>query len=374
MSMINTSAKTPLYQELYQKLREKIVSGEYPVGFKIPSEKQIAEENGVSRITSKHALDQLVREGYIKRYPGKGSFVQSQTGTLVAAPQTAAEPASNPRLIGVIMEALSTDFGVDILMGVEQQCALSGYSVVVKFSYGSENREIDCVQELLDAGVSGILLMCVYSEVYSPTVMQLSLDGFPMLFMDRALRGLPIPYVGTNHLEAAKQLTNELIARGHSQLALVINENSHTTSSAEDRTLGYVESCLDHNLLCANKRLLIGREGVIPPGPQEQQAAIDRIHSFIQENPDTKAFLAITCGIASAILQALDPKTAHEYIVAAFDGPTRQTDQSCKLLYVQQDQKQMGRTACAQLIEKINGRDVPHTTYVPYRIITNEAG
>lgn len=366
--MYNSPSKTPLYMDLYLKLREKIESGEFPVGYKLDSEKQIAEENGVSRITSKHALDQLVSEGYIKRFPGKGSFVQSRTG----APQSEftsvhSENGHASRLIGVIMEDVSPDFGGRILMGIERQCAEAGYSLVLKFSYGDENREIACVEELLAAGVCGILVMCVYSEVYSPTIMKLSLEGFPMVFMDRSLRGLPVPFVGTNHLAAAKDLTCELIARGHSHLALAMDENSRTTSSIEDRILGYVEACLNHNLLCANNHLSLMREDAGRPDPQKRAINIRRIREFLRDNPRTKGILAMTANIADTLMQAIEGDS--EYTIASFDGPRSLHDAPCAFFYVEQDQDQMGRTACRQLIEKLHKREVPHQTYVPYKLI-----
>ena len=55
MSTSDSPVKTPLYLDLYRKLRVKIESGEYAVGSKIPSEQEITEEYGVNRITRNSA-------------------------------------------------------------------------------------------------------------------------------------------------------------------------------------------------------------------------------------------------------------------------------------------------------------------------------
>jgi len=60
------------------ELREKIISGEWVRGGQIPTEVDLAKTMGVSLITVRQALSQLVQEGYIRRLRGKGSFV-SQT-------------------------------------------------------------------------------------------------------------------------------------------------------------------------------------------------------------------------------------------------------------------------------------------------------
>lgn len=367
MSILNSDSKNPLYLDLYLKLLGKIESGEYPVGFKLPSEKLIAEENGVSRITSKHALDRLASEGYIQRFPGKGSFILSQPAPGASSQQTA--PVKSSRLIGVVMENLQSDFGIDILLGIERQCTEAGYSLLLKFSYGDENREKSCIEELLAAGASGILLMCVYSEVYSATVMKLSLEGFPMVFVDRSLNGLPIPYVGTNHREAAIHLTNELIARNHRNIALVMAEDSHTTSSAEERVQGYVQSCLNHNLLCANKRLLLLHEDMQHPQEEIRLANVRRIREYMRENPETTAILSLSAEITSIVLHALGQSDTAHYTIASFDGPRDIMNNPYELLCVAQGQKSIGSIACAQLLDKISGKDVPMITHVPYRLV-----
>jgi len=55
--------------------QERIFSGEWAPGSQIPGEVELARELGVSVITVRQALGQLVREGYIRRERAKGSFV-----------------------------------------------------------------------------------------------------------------------------------------------------------------------------------------------------------------------------------------------------------------------------------------------------------
>lgn len=66
---------TPLYHQVYLYLKEKIHHGDIPHGEKMPTEHQLSEAFGVSRITAKRAMDELAAEGYIVRQRGKGSHV-----------------------------------------------------------------------------------------------------------------------------------------------------------------------------------------------------------------------------------------------------------------------------------------------------------
>ncbi len=75
--MIVHDAKTPLYMQVKDSLEKRIVSGVYPKGSKIPSEKMLCEEFGVSRITVRQALDLLESVGLTTPVHGKGTFVNT---------------------------------------------------------------------------------------------------------------------------------------------------------------------------------------------------------------------------------------------------------------------------------------------------------
>lgn len=65
----------PLYGVVKDYVRGKIVGGEWPPNFRVPSENEIVVQLGVSRMTANRALRELFAEGLITRVPGVGSFV-----------------------------------------------------------------------------------------------------------------------------------------------------------------------------------------------------------------------------------------------------------------------------------------------------------
>jgi GntR family transcriptional regulator len=75
--MLNENAPMALYHQLREVLLNKIKSNEWPVNSQIPSERELCETFGVSRITVRKALSELEREGYLYRKQGKGTFVTS---------------------------------------------------------------------------------------------------------------------------------------------------------------------------------------------------------------------------------------------------------------------------------------------------------
>lgn len=73
--MLNPLSPIPLYHQLANIIQEKIRSGEYPAGGRIPSENKLAERYGIGRPTARQATDLLVRKRMLMRKRGSGTFV-----------------------------------------------------------------------------------------------------------------------------------------------------------------------------------------------------------------------------------------------------------------------------------------------------------
>lgn len=91
---MTTNKKLPKYRQIVDYMKEKIENGEWPIGSKIPSQRQLAKLFHVNRSTVITALDELMADGLIQGKIGAGTIVTNNTWSLLA---------TNPRLIGVNM-------------------------------------------------------------------------------------------------------------------------------------------------------------------------------------------------------------------------------------------------------------------------------
>jgi GntR family transcriptional regulator len=73
--MIDKHSSVPLYQQIQNRLIDRISGGEFPPGTQIPSEIELSEQLNVSRMTARKALDVLVSKGILYRRRGKGTYV-----------------------------------------------------------------------------------------------------------------------------------------------------------------------------------------------------------------------------------------------------------------------------------------------------------
>ncbi|MGB1158981.1 MAG: UTRA domain-containing protein [Porticoccaceae bacterium] len=78
MSSKEQSRPLPRFALIKQFLRDKVESGDWPPGTRIPPEQALCDTFSVSRMTARRAVKELADEGFFDRTPGLGSFVKDQ--------------------------------------------------------------------------------------------------------------------------------------------------------------------------------------------------------------------------------------------------------------------------------------------------------
>lgn len=88
--IIQRHGQKTAYLQLYEQLRQDIVTGVYPYGSRLPSKRLIAEESSVSVITVEHAYAILCDEGYTEARQRSGYYVCYRRGDFMSYPQSSA--------------------------------------------------------------------------------------------------------------------------------------------------------------------------------------------------------------------------------------------------------------------------------------------
>jgi GntR family transcriptional regulator len=81
---IDSRSKLPLYDQIERNLRDLIVNGQLQPGQMVPPEWDLSELYGVSRLTVRRALEDLVRQNWLERKHGVGTFVRQPTIASIA--------------------------------------------------------------------------------------------------------------------------------------------------------------------------------------------------------------------------------------------------------------------------------------------------
>ena len=77
---LNPKLNTPLYEQIYQYIRDDISCKRMACGEKLPSTRALAKHLSISRSTVDLAYEQLLSEGYIESVPCKGFYVADLDG------------------------------------------------------------------------------------------------------------------------------------------------------------------------------------------------------------------------------------------------------------------------------------------------------
>ena len=85
--IISNSSNIPLYEQVKEQIKNKIVSNELKTGELLPSIRSLAKDLRISVITTKNAYEELEREGYVKTIPGKGTYVANKNKELIKEEQ-----------------------------------------------------------------------------------------------------------------------------------------------------------------------------------------------------------------------------------------------------------------------------------------------
>jgi DNA-binding LacI/PurR family transcriptional regulator len=234
---IDPNDPLPRYYQLYSALLDRILSGEFPPGALMPTERELGEQYEVSRITVIKALDLLELEGHVERQQGRGTFAAQRQEKA-----TSASRATRPPMVAFIMPPSSRisyyrDYVAHVLQGALRTLAQEHYPVMVVTASGAD-QEREALSTALAYGAEGILVYSSRSRGNTELYAELTGRGFPLVQLDRYIPNLAADRVVFNDHRAGFELTSELIRQGHRRVAFVPSWEQ-TASSVRDRFAGY---------------------------------------------------------------------------------------------------------------------------------------
>ncbi|NLN29356.1 MAG: GntR family transcriptional regulator [Firmicutes bacterium] len=328
----------PLYEQIKESILAKIRSGELQPGERVPSENELAREAGVSRITTKQALNELAREGWVRRIRGKGTFV--------AKPLPPSAGHQGP-VIGIVVPHLDDSYATRIVLGVESTLAEAGYHLVFR-SGGTGAEETRSIRELIEGGVRGIIVWPTPGEYLNEELLHQHLKGFPIVLVDRFLRGLICDCAQSDNLRGGFTATRHLIQLGHRAIAYVAQNFEHITS-VEERYLGYQVALREARIAHREEWLWLVPMDDDWPG---------WLRGKLEACPEVTAVCCENDHVAIAFVRAarsIGVKIPEHISVVGFDDIELPSDLNLPLTTVRQDAIGLGRTAARLLLERLTG-------------------
>ncbi|MDP4097142.1 GntR family transcriptional regulator [Paenibacillus sp. P96] len=357
-----------LYEQVYQALKQDIVSGKYKVGDRVPSEKELSEGFRVSRITSKKALEKLVKDGTVYRQRGKGTFVSGNQ----KAHRTIQDRERKP-LFGLIVTEFDDTYGAKLISSIEE-AADGKCFVILKRSLGQPAKEEKMIKELLEFGVDGLLIYPAEADHYSSEILKMVVNRFPFVLIDRVFKGVAATSVSTDNTAAAKMGTEYLLGLGHEHIG-ILSPRAIGITTVEDRLDGIVQAYAERNVIVNRQLWLTAIESTQPSSGATIDQDIDEIQRHLIRNPHITALFALEYNIALLAKRAaeqLGMRVPEDLSILCFDGPERSL-QSWNFTRILQDEKALGELAIRRLLEMMEGEFTYRQDCLPATLVAGSS-
>ncbi len=109
----------PIFQQIYDKIVLSIINGTYPMGSKLPSVRELAEQAGVNPNTMQRAMANLENEGLALTNRTSGRIVTTDEKKIAKVKMRYAQNAAREFMQEMELLGLSKDEALDILKEVE---------------------------------------------------------------------------------------------------------------------------------------------------------------------------------------------------------------------------------------------------------------
>jgi GntR family transcriptional regulator, arabinose operon transcriptional repressor len=360
--MDKSMKRIPLYKQVEQYLLDQIRLNHWQPTDKLPSESELAEKFKVSRLTVKKAMQNLTEMGLLYRIQGKGSFLSSDLSGEPPA-YSMDHSVTDNKLVACIMPLAKTIRSLHLLNGIEDELSKHGYRVIFCKTYNSKQMEIQTIQDVVRRGVSGIIIYPVESETYNEEILRLSLNQYPLVIVDRYLRGIDTNYVCADNIQGAFDATNHLINLGHTKIGF-ISTHIKDTSSIEDRLAGYENALAEHNIPIEHRlRILhfhvdqvnrIFVDGIIHETIKEE------LQHYLRQNPDITAIFAVNSAIGLSVMEVaieLGLRIPEDFSIVFFDDYEYSGFSKIPPTCVTQHEYKMGNEAAKMVVSIIENPD-----------------
>ncbi|MDB4866259.1 MAG: GntR family transcriptional regulator [Cohnella sp.] len=367
---------SPMYEQIYEALRGDVRNGKYGIGERVPSEKELADEYNVSRITSKKALELMAAEGLIVRRPGRGSFVADPSEQTAATNGSGRYGMKNTRIGGkLIIGLLITDFGdsygTGLVYGMEEASRKHDSYLILRRTFGIPSYEEEAIKGLLETGVDGLIIFPAQGEYFNAEILKLVIDKFPFVLVDRHLKGISAGSICTNNVAGAKRGVEYLFELGHKHIGLLTPPPVDTTA-VEDRIEGFVQAHAQKGIPVDRALWIDDILSTLPTAYTEENKAKDilKIKQHLQKNPHITALFAMEYNIAVLAREAADQLglcVPEQLSILCFDCPD--SSNPYPFTHLRQNQEEMGRVAFEHVLRLREGEPIPNKTVLEASLI-----
>ncbi|TDQ38720.1 DNA-binding LacI/PurR family transcriptional regulator [Aureibacillus halotolerans] len=354
-----------MYAKIMEELKKDIVTGKLTAHQQLPTELELADTFSVSRITSKRALSELEREGFIYRRRGSGSFVK---------PRRLGDNAKADKIVAFVLPFEKATGLMNYLQGAAEVFNEHRYMFTICTTHEEIERERDWLVELPHQNVRGLLFYPISDKANMDVLYRLTTNQTPIVLLDKQYEGLPMTSVTSDNRDGGRKAVQHLITLGHSHIGYISTVPIETTSTVRDRYFGYCDALRHAGLEASLQFMLLNVNGTYKLENRSEQLAEALIDMM---TAGMTAIVAENDLVAIQIIKLLSAKgyrVPEDLSIVGFDDTevARHTEPS--LTTIAQDFLGIGRLAAKSLLEQAENQTVEAKKYsLPVELVIRES-
>lgn len=334
-------------------MKNRIDSGEFEFGQRLPKEAELGEEYSVSRSTIHRALESLENLGYVESRKRGGTYVRK-------------EPREKRHLVALIFDRVAKNFDFpssEMIDGIKETLG-DQYGLVLCDSKDSIEREANFLSRM-SRETDGIICFPIADQRDGTFLEKLHASGFPLVVVDR----IPLGYKGSSVISDDRLATIASIRmlrdHAHSHIGF-LGFHKETVSSAMGRYRAFLEAMDDCFGIDAEHLVRwIGREFEMN-GDLLQKAVDDIVFSLVKGPEQVTAVYCIQDDVALRVMRAADQfeiKVPEELeIVAINEWPPLELRRPWDMHRIVRRKFRIGTAAASLLLEQMNDPKVESQT------------
>ncbi|AHF92038.1 transcriptional regulator [Opitutaceae bacterium TAV1] len=350
------------YQAAKNMLRRKVLSGEVGHGEQLQPELELCREINLSRTTVRKAIADLVNEGLLVRYRGRGTFVNIRRS-----------PVQKKLLALLLCQAANVSGAYDLLtQGARQAASKLGYQLLLANSQNEEQAALSQAIMLNEHKVAGTIVVPLQTpapDVSTEQVIRaLVRTGQKVIMADGYSGSDDVPSVCSQNREAMYTLTSHLIARGYRRIAFL---TSYRVEVVQEREDGFRRAMAEHGLEIPPEYFLeVGSRDPARQGIQE-------VDVFMAMRKRPEAIVCLHDLIALNVIRRCEERgwsVPRDVAVTGFDDLPQAARSDPPLTTMHQPLRALGTRAVELLVQCLREEPLPvlHER-LPCRLIVRQS-
>jgi DNA-binding LacI/PurR family transcriptional regulator len=350
---VDAPAGLPKHQQVFEALKQEILSGKYDARRRLPSEAQLVRRFDISRPTVSRALRDLKAAGFLDRRPGSGTYLSP------SARQTSG-------YFGMIIPGHgTTEIFTPICAEIARRSQQAGYTLLWGDSSSTDletraNQALDLCAQYARQEVAGVFLepleLIPGREAINQEIIRLlAASRIPVVLLDRDIVSFPersaYDVVGIDNLSAGYRLADHLIRNGARRITFVSRPGSAPT--VLQRIAGVHDALLNAGIHWGPDQIAYGN-------PDEAAYVRKIVGKSAKQRPD--AFVCTNDATAARVLitlASLGIRVPDDLRLVSFDDVQYAKLLSPPLTTIHQPCEQIGAVAVQALLQRINEPDTP---------------